>query len=87
MRYYYFLCCHFLIKRIQAKLVRIVISAEKDVPIFQSMAAHELYLKMRDVYRAGIRRVRTTSEMKEHCQALNDLDRELKEYLRKTIRK
>jgi len=83
MRYFYFILCHFFIKNIQLKLVKIVVKAGRDVQIFSTLTANELYIKMRDVYSTGVRTVKTASEMKELYQALHDLNKELKRYLHK----
>lgn len=57
----------------------IVLYCGKDMRISKNCTAGEMYVKMKDTYAEGIKTIKTSSEMKEHCKLLSELNSELKQ--------
>lgn len=78
MRYYYFILNYLTIKKIQNRLIDIVLYHGRDIHISKNCTAGEMYAKMKDTYANGIKTVKTSSEMKEHYELLSKFNSELK---------
>jgi len=81
MRIRYLFLNYFLIREIRKNLIKIVLANGKNVSVFSTMTAGDLYYKMRDVYRDGLKIVTSGEEMKSNYRDLFELNQELKAYL------
>lgn len=73
MRLYYLTLSLLLLRKIQKRLMAIVIHHGRDVRISKTFMAGELYYKMSGTYAKGIKTIETATEMKEHHDTLRDL--------------
>ncbi len=82
MRYYYFILSCLTIKKIQNRLIDIVLCHGRDVRISKNCTAGEMYLRIKDTYVRGIKTVKTSSEMKEYYALLLEFNSDLSTILK-----